>query len=227
MVAVFAVRDGWPRAVIALAVVTLIGLLLSFDGGVTPLSRGWVAILANIVVTLPVATLAVSVTRMPAIDLLAGTAWMAIWLVLLTTVVVTAVVVGIAAWSFESPEESAVLTLPIALLLVSLVGVRGELHQAAAAQAIGMAALVAAMAGAMLWASPSMWRPYVPPAVFGFYVLALWTVGRGPSWDGTSGAIAPVLVGWVYILAALITVGTVPLAALARQIERESRTTSW
>ena len=227
IVPILAVRDGWPRALLAVIGVVIVGLLLSLDGGPTPLTRGWVALLGSIAVVSPVATLTVSVTRMPAIDLLGGTAWMAIWLTVLTTVVVVAQVAGIAVWSLDSPEESAILTLPTALILVSLVGVRGELHQAAAAQAIGVAALAAGLAGGMLWASTPTWRPYVPSAVFALYVLALWIVGRGPSWHGTSGAIAPVLVGWIYILAALITVVTVPLAALSRQVERESRTTAW
>ncbi len=227
VVPALAVRDGWPRALLLVMAVAGVGLVLSLDGGMTPLSRGWVANLALVAALQPLASLAVAVARMPAIDLLAGTAWMAIWLVFLLTVVLVVFVVTMAAWSFDAPEESPLLTLPVSLMLVATVGARGELHQASAAQAIAMAALVAAMAGGLAWASQPAWRPLVPPVIFGLFVLALWLTGRGPTWDDTSGAIAPLLVGWIYIVATAITVATVPLAALARKTERESRTTAW
>lgn len=227
IVPMLATPSGWPRAVIVVILVLGIGLVVSRDEGPTPFSRPWVAGLTAAVVVLPLTTLAVSSAREPYISLAHGTAWTAIGLSALLCLVLAGIAIGMAVWSSDAPEESGLLTLPSALLVPAVIGMRGEIAQVAAARALGEVLLISAAATVIAWSLAVRYRTLTPPAAFGLQVVALWITGHGPSFQSTSGQIVPLLFALLFVMSVIQVVGTTSMAYIAAQALRDSTAMLW
>ncbi|CAN5705317.1 hypothetical protein BH09CHL1_BH09CHL1_34370 [soil metagenome] len=214
---------GWPKGIIVLVLCLFVGMYLSNDEGTTLFSRGWVANIITAVAIMPLTALTVALARQPHVSLAAGSAWSAILLagVLVLVMICTGIAFGI--WSADGPDESGLLILPVALIVPAMIGVRGEIDQAAALQALAGAAMIACIAAIMSWSVAPGLRAFAPPLALGLEVIVLWLAGRGPSFENTSGQVVPLLYSLLFAMTVLIVVGTSIVAIIAKQLERNSR----
>jgi hypothetical protein len=198
-------------------------MFLSNDEGTTLFSRGWVANIITAVAIMPLTALTVALARQPHVSLAAGSAWSAILLagVLVLVMVCTGIAFGI--WSADGPDESGLLILPVALIVPAMIGVRGEIDQKAALQALAGASMIAAIAAIMSWSVAPGLRAFAPPLALGLEVIVLWLAGRGPSFENTSGQVVPLLYSLLFAMTVLIVVGTSIVAIIVKQLERNSR----
>ncbi len=217
------VPGNWPRAIIFLIAILLIGCITSQDDGPTLFTRGWVSNLIAVVAVLPMAALTVTLARQPHVSLRAGSAWSSIGLTFILSFVLVGIAVGFAIWSSDEPDESGLLMLPSALLIPAVIGIRGEVDEQSALRALALATIVAAFAALMSWSVARPLRAFAPPAALCVTVLALWLTGHGPTFTTTSGQIVPLLFSLLFTVTVLVGVATSGLSAFAHQIELESR----
>ena len=217
------VPGSWPRAIIFLILVLIIGCVTSQDDGPTLFTRGWVSNLIAVVAVLPMAALTVTLARQPHVSLRAGSAWSSIGLTLILSFVLVGIAIGFAIWSSDEPDESGLLMLPSALLIPAVIGIRGEVDEQSALRAIALAATVAAFAALMSWSIARPLRAFAPPAALCVTVLALWLTGHGPTFTSTSGQIVPLLFSLLFTVTVLVGVATSGLSAFVHQLELESR----
>jgi hypothetical protein len=130
----------------------------------------------------------------------------------------------IAMASIDTPEESSLLFTPAALLVPSILGVRGELSEARSLAALGETLALCAAAAFIAWMLPREMRPLIGPAALGAQFLVLWLIGRGPSFQTTSGEIVPILYGamlaTVVMLVVAIPIFAVWFRRIALEVER-------
>lgn len=214
---------GWPKGIILLVVLLFAGVVLSNDGGATLFSRGWVANIVTAVAAMPLTALTVALARQPHVSLQAGSAWSAILLALVLTLVLISTGLAFGIWSSDGPDESGLLILPVALIVPAMIGIRGEIDQAAALQALAAASMIACIAAIMSWSVAPGLRAFAPPLALGLEVVVLWLAGRGPSFEDTSGQVVPLLYSVLFAMTVLVVVGTSIVAIIVRQIERNSR----
>jgi magnesium-transporting ATPase (P-type) len=214
---------GWPKGIILLVLCLFAGIVLSNDEGATLFTRGWVANLVTVIAVMPLTALTVTLARQPHVSLAAGSAWSAILLALVLMLVLVATGIAFGVWSADSPDESGLLMLPVALVVPAMIGVRGEIDQQAALQAMAGAAMIAAIAAIMSWSVAPGLRAFAPPVALGLEVIVLWLAGRGPSFENTSGQVVPMLYSLLFALTVLVVVGTSIIAIIVKQLERNSR----
>jgi hypothetical protein len=214
---------GWPKGIILLVLVLGAGFALSRDEGATLFSRGWVANIVTAVAVLPLTALTVALARQPHVSLQAGSAWSAIVLAAVLVLVLVCAGLAFGIWSADGPDESGLLILPVALIVPAVIGIRGEIDQAAALQALAAACMIASIAAVMSWSVAPGLRAFAPPVALGLEVVVLWLAGRGPSFENTSGQVVPLLYSVLFAMTVLVVVGTSIVAIIARQIERNSR----
>lgn len=214
---------GWPKGIIILVLVLFAGVFLSNDEGATLFSRGWVANIVTAVAVMPLTALTVALARQPHVSLQAGSAWSAILLASVLTLVMISTGIAFGIWSADGPDESGLLILPVALTVPAMIGVRGEINQAAALQALAGAAMIASIAAIMSWSVAPGLRAFAPPLALGLEVIVLWLAGRGPSFENTSGQVVPLLYSVLFAMTVLIVVGTSIVAIIVKQLERNSR----
>jgi hypothetical protein len=214
---------GWPKGVILLVLLLFAGFVLSNDEGATLFSRGWVANIVTAVMVMPLTALTVALARQPHVSLQAGSAWSAILLavVLMLVLIFTGVAFGI--WSADGPDESGLLILPVALIIPAVIGVRGDIDQAAVLQALAGSCMIASIASIMSWSIAPGLRAFAPPVALGLEVIVLWLAGRGPSFEDTTGQVVPLLYSVLFAMTVLVVAGTGIVAIVVRQIERNSR----
>lgn len=214
---------GWPKGIILLVICLFAGVVLSQDGGATLFTRGWVANIVTTIAVMPLTALVVTLARQPHVSLAAGSAWSAILLALVLMLVLIATGLAFGIWAADSPDESGLLILPVALIVPAMIGVRGEIDQAAALQALAGAAMIAAIAAIMSWSIAPGLRAFAPPVALGLEVIVLWLAGRGPSFENTSGQVVPMLYSLLFALTVLVVVGTSIIAIIVKDLERNSR----
>lgn len=214
---------GWPRGIILLILLLFVGVVLSNDEGATLFSRGWVSNLVTAVAVLPLTALTVALARQPHVSLQAGSAWSAILLATILVLVLISAGVAFGIWSADAPDESGLLMLPVALIVPAMIGIRGEIDQEAALQALAAASMIACIASVMSWSVAPSLRAFAPPVALGLEVIVLWLAGRGPSFEDTSGQVVPLLYSLLFAMTVLVVVGTSIVAIVVRQIERNSR----
>jgi hypothetical protein len=217
------VPGNWPRAIIFLIVVLLIGCITSQEDGPTLFTRGWVSSLIAVVAVMPIAALTVTLARQPHVSLRAGSAWSSIGLTLILSSVLIGISIGFAIWSSDEPDESGLLMLPSALLIPAVIGIRGEVDEQSALRAVALATIVASFAALMSWSVARPLRAFAPPVALCVTVLSLWLTGHGPTFTTTSGQIVPLLFSLLFTVTVLVGVATSGLSAFAHQIELESR----
>jgi hypothetical protein len=218
-----AAPGGWPFIVASVVTVLLVGIALSRDEGATLFTRGWVSNLITTIAVMPVAALTVTLSRQPHVALTAGSAWAPILMTGLLCVLLIAIAIAFAIWSADGPDEAGLLVLPAAMIVPAIIGVRGEIDEASAAQALAQAAMIASIAALMSWSVAPPLRAFAPPVALGLQVVVLWLSGHGPSFTRTSGQIVPLLFSILFAVTVAVVVGTSIIAIIVRQLERDTR----
>ncbi len=218
-----AAPGGWPLIVAVVVVVLLVGIAVSRDEGATLFTRGWVANLVTTIAVMPLTALTVTLARQPHVALTAGSAWAPILMTGLLCAVLLAIAAAFAFWSADGPDEAGLLVLPAAMIVPAIIGVRGEIDESSAAQALAQAAMISSIAALMSWSVAPPLRAFAPPIALGLQVVVLWLSGHGPSFTRTSGQIVPLLFSVLFAVAVAVVVGTSILAIIVRQLERDTR----
>lgn len=214
---------GWPFIIATVVIVLVLGITLSRDEGATLFTRGWVANLITTIAVMPITALTVTLARQPHVALTAGSAWAPILLTVLLCVLLISIAIGFAFWAADGPDEAGLLVLPAAMIVPAIIGVRGEIDEASAAQALAQAAMIASIAALMSWSVAPSLRAFAPPIALGLQVVILWLSGHGPSFTRTSGQIVPLLFSILFAVTVAVVVGTNIIAIIVRQLERDTR----
>jgi hypothetical protein len=134
-------------------------------------------------------------------------------LTLATSVALLGLWLYAARQSDNSPQDGALVFLPVALLVPAILGAPGSLDETAALMMLGEAFLVAGAAIFVGLLAPESWRPLAGAAALGAQFVLLWLLGRGPVLGPDGGAVVPVSAAFILAFTALLTVLT-PLASL-------------
>lgn len=173
----------------------------------------WQMGLFTILILMPTVGLQASVSRVPFVALSRGSAGPMLMLTLATVVILLALWLFAALQADHTPENGALIFLPVALLVPAMMGAPGALDETSALSMYGEAALLAGVAIFIGLLAPDNWRPVTGGVALGVQFLLLWALGRGPVAAESSGAIVPFCAAILLASTALMTVLT-PLLAL-------------
>lgn len=191
-----------PLAFVVLAIVQVIGYLVTRDDQPDVLAKPWTIHLAAAIGLLPMLAIQVALIREPYVSIESGSALPAILTTLLVIFFTFALSVVSAARFWSRPDQASLVFLPVALLIPQAVG---EREQIGVGQALGILAMAMLMGAAATIASSYVGmgvRLLIPPTVLGIQILVLWIADRGPVFHPTSGGIVRLL----YILMLVTTV---------------------
>lgn len=180
---------GLPVGLVALSALQGIGLITARYLNAIVLAKSLLICLIVTVGALPAVGLQSSLLHEPYVSLSRGSATPLIIATfgVLVLIVVTAMWCVLTSWSM--PADVSLLFAPLALLVPSVLGLRGTIDHRAALEALAESALFAAGLIVLAWSLSLAARPLLPPVAFVAQVALLWIAGRGPSFASSSGAI--------------------------------------
>jgi hypothetical protein len=202
-----------PLAILLVLTTQLVGFAVTHREEPAALRWSWVVGFVATAVLMPILAIHVTLAHQP----YAGTASGSRLPLLATTgalaVLLIATAIVLAILSYEVPEEAGLLLMPAALLVPTMIGIRGAVTEASSVQALGVAALVAAAATGLAWSLPRQSRMLVPPCALAVQFVLLWMMDRGPTIQSSSGSIVPLTQGGLLALTVILVV-CVPILAL-------------
>ena len=211
-----------PRGLLLLLLVeaAVVGLLQRDDGN--ELLPSWGAMLYTTAVLLPVIALQISMLHEPFVAVSNGSAGPS----LLASGLVTALLVGYAAWCVRScgdeAEVAALAFMPAALVVPSMIGHAGTVTQLDALRTLLEIGLVAAACTLTVWSFPGWPQAMVAAIALAVEFVVLLATGRGPWREPTAGAVVPAIYIGMLIVTSLLVVA-VPILPMARRPRRRAR----
>lgn len=221
------VPQGWLEIVpIETVPITLLLMILSQgagwwvgrSSGAEPITRICQMNLVILTIVLPFLSLQASAVRVPYVSSELGTATPA----MIATIAAVAAMVGAAVLSvvlaWDGPDSAAVLFTPVALFVPELLGtplypsieeIIGRIFEVFALM------VVLTVAVAVL---PQVAKLVAPSAALAMLILGLWVVGRGPTWQRSSGDVVRVLDGSLLVMAVVLLVAVPIIAIGARRV---------
>jgi hypothetical protein len=191
-----------PLAFIVLALVQVIGFLVTRDDRPDALAKPWTIHLAAAIGLLPMLAIQVALIREPYVSIASGSALPAVLATCLVIFFTFALAAVTAARFWSRPDQASLVFLPVALLVPQAVGERTQIGVGQALGILAMAMLMGAAATALSSYVGMGVRLLIPPTVLGIQIMMLWIAGRGPVFHPTSGGIVRLL----YILMLATTV---------------------
>lgn len=211
-----------PRGLLLLLLVeaAVVALLLRDEGN--QLVGSWVAVLYTTAVMLPVIALQISMLHEPFVAVSNGSARPS----LIATALVTALLVGYAAWCVRSyrdeAEVAALAFMPAALVVPSMVGHAGAVTQLDGLRTLLEIGLVAAACTLAVWSFPGWPQAMVAAIALAVEFVVLLATGRGPWREPTAGGVVPAIYIGMLVVTSLLVVA-VPIVPLARGPRRRAR----
>jgi hypothetical protein len=202
-----------PLAFIVLAIVQIIGYLVTRDDRPDALAKPWTIHLAAAIGLLPMLAIQVALIREPYVSIESGSALPAVLATFLVIFFTFALAAVSAARFWSRPDQASLVFLPVALLIPQAVGERSQIG---VGQALGILAMAMLMGATATVASSYVGmgvRLLIPPVMLAIQILILWIADRGPVFHPTSGGIVRVL--YILMLAtAVVLVVSVPIFAV-------------
>lgn len=191
-----------PLAFVVLAIVQIIGFLVTRDDRPDALAKPWTIHLAAAIGLLPMLAIQVALIREPYVSIESGSALPAVLATLLVIFLTFALAAVSAARFWTRPDQASLVFLPVALLIPQAVGERSQIGVGQALGILAMAMLMGAAATVVSSYVGMGIRLLIPPVVLGIQIMILWMADRGPVFHPTSGGIVRLL----YILMLTTTV---------------------
>ncbi len=189
------------------------GCWITWQTSPAPPRTAWLVALGVTIGLVPLLTLQATLARLPHVGSAAEPATPVLLATLGTAVVLLMIAGVVAVGARAEPHGAGPLFLPAGLLVPAVLSVQALPAELPVLRTLAAVSALMGVAIVVAWRLPEGLRPLIGPVALGIEFVLLWSTGRGPTVDPTSGRIVPVLYG-ALIAVTVVLVVVVPLMAV-------------